>query len=135
MLAALGCTFHHVGVACRDLDAEAGPWLSIGYAAEGVDFEDQIQQVRGRFLVGVGPRLELLVGLGPSSPAAAALARGSKFYHQGFVTPRFEESLAALRRARCKVTVGPTPAVAFGGRRIAFLMMPNMNLIELIEGA
>lgn len=60
MLAALGCTFHHVGVACRDLDAEAGPWLSIGYAAEGVDFEDQIQQVRGRFLVGVGPRLRTL---------------------------------------------------------------------------
>jgi len=29
--------------------------------------------------------------------------------------------------------VAPVPAVAFGGRKIAFLMLPNRLLIELIE--
>jgi hypothetical protein len=31
--------------------------------------------------------------------------------------------------------VAPVPAVAFGGRLIAFVMMPNMLLVELIAAA
>jgi hypothetical protein len=29
--------------------------------------------------------------------------------------------------------VPPTPAVAFGGREISFILLPTMMLIELIE--
>jgi hypothetical protein len=29
--------------------------------------------------------------------------------------------------------VAPVPAVAFGGRAIAFLLMPNLLLLELVE--
>jgi methylmalonyl-CoA/ethylmalonyl-CoA epimerase len=32
-----------------------------------------------------------------------------------------------------KVLVAPVPAAAFGGRKISFVMMPNMLLIELIQ--
>ena len=133
MLSKLGGKFHHLGVACLDLDKESKPWVTLGYRPEAPDFEDTIQQVRGRFLIGAGPRLELLVATTPTSPVTAALARGAKFYHQAFSVPQFDESLAELRGLGCKLTVGPVAAVAFGGRRIAFLMMANMNLIELIE--
>lgn len=133
MLSALACEFHHLGVACLDLDKEAKPWLALGYAPEGPDFEDPRQLVRGRFLVGAGPRLELLIATAEASPVKAALARGAKIYHQAFLAPRFDESLLKLRNLGCKLTVGPEPAVAFQGRRIAFLLMPNLNLIELIE--
>ena len=63
------------------------------------------------------------------------LARGVKIYHTAYETPDFDGALQALRARRCKLTVGPVPAIAFGGRRIAFLLLPNMNLIELIEAA
>jgi len=39
-----------------------------------------------------------------------------------------------MRAQRAKVLVPPVPAVAFGGREIAFLVMPNRMLIELIDG-
>lgn len=133
MLRKLGCKFHHLGVACLDLDKEAKPWIAVGYRPEGPDFEDPTQQVRGRFLAGVEPRLELLIATTPTSPVTGALARGAKFYHQAYTTPRFEETIAGLRGLGCKLVVGPVPAVAFGGRRIAFLMTANVSLIELIE--
>jgi methylmalonyl-CoA/ethylmalonyl-CoA epimerase len=133
VLWALACEFHHLGVACLDLDKEAKPWLALGYASEGPDFDDPIQLVRGRFLIGAGPRLELLVATGDASPAKTTLARGAKIYHHAFLAPRFDESLVKLRGLGCKLTAGPAPAVAFEGRRIAFLLMPNLNLVELIE--
>jgi len=133
MLATLGFTFHHIGVACRDIEAEAKAWLMLGYVAEAPDFEDPIQQVRGRFLVGAGPRLELLMQAGPQSPIPGILRRDTKFYHMAYVGTAFDDAIAALRQKRCKITTDPAPAVAFGGRRIAFLILPNMNVIELVE--
>lgn len=133
MFSELGCTFHHLGLACRDLDAEARPWMALGYTAEAPDFHDPIQQVRGRFLVGPGPRLELLIPSAAGSPVEGVLQRHGKIYHQAFLTPKLEETIAAARAARCKLVVEPVPAVAFDGRLIAFLLMPNMNLLELID--
>jgi len=127
--------FHHLGVACRNLDVEAAAWTILGYLPEGPDFTDPVQQVSGRFLAGPGTRLELLVAAGPKSPVPAMLARGVKIYHTAYETSAFDGALQALRARRCKLTVGPVPAIAFGGRRIAFLLLPNMNLIELIEAA
>jgi methylmalonyl-CoA/ethylmalonyl-CoA epimerase len=134
MLSELGCVFHHIGVACRDLDAEAGPWLALGYKIEGADFEDPTQHIRGRFIIGPGPRLELLVPTDADSPITGMLTRGVKFYHQAFVASRFEEVLATLGTLRCKIVADPVPAVAFDSKRIAFLLTPNISLIEIIEG-
>lgn len=134
MLQALKCTFHHLGVACRNLDQEFEVWKALGYEAEGPDFEDPVQRVRGRFLTGPGPRLELLVALTPDSPVEAMVRRGIKFYHQAFETSAFDEAVAALKQANYKLATGPVPAVAFEERRIAFFFLPQLNLIELIEG-
>jgi len=44
-----------------------------------------------------------------------------------------ESSIAKLESQRGKLMSAPVPAVAFGGRRICFVMMPNLMLVELIE--
>jgi hypothetical protein len=44
-----------------------------------------------------------------------------------------ETSLSALQDSRALVVRPPVPAVAFGGRRVAFLMLPNMWMVELID--
>lgn len=133
MLKKLGCVFHHLGVACRDLEQETPYWRALGYVQEGPDFEDPIQRVRGRFLVGPGPRLELLQGVGEASPIAALLKRQIKLYHQAFETPMFDPAVSVLEKSGARLMAEPAPAVAFGGRRIAFLSLPNGNILELIE--
>jgi len=134
MLDDLGLHFHHLGVACRDLHRELEGWLALGYRTEGEAFSDPLQKVQGRFLTGPGPRLELLSPTTPDSPVHGFLERGTKLYHHGFEVAAFEAVLAALQRRGARVTAAPAPAVAFGGRRVAFLMTPTLNLIEIIEG-
>ena len=133
MLGRLGCDFHHLGVACRELDAEERSWASLGYRSETADFHDPGQKVSGRFLVGPGPRLELLVGTSQDSPIAAMVRQGVKLYHHAYVAKRFDETVGSLRSGGTKLVSGPMPAVAFGGCRIAFFVTPTMNLIEIIE--
>jgi methylmalonyl-CoA/ethylmalonyl-CoA epimerase len=133
MLEDFGCRFHHLGLACRAIDAEAGAWEQLGYRAEGDDVTDPIQRVHIRFLTGAGPRLELLAPAGVDSPLENYIARGQKIYHQAFSTPRLDALLQALEAHRCRRVADPAPAVAFGGRRVAFVIMRNMNLLEFVE--
>jgi methylmalonyl-CoA/ethylmalonyl-CoA epimerase len=125
--------FHHIGVACLDLESETLRLAALGYAIEGEDFSDPIQGVRGRFLNGGGPRLELLSPLSEAGVLTPWLKGGVKLYHLAYLTTDLDGELARMRSAGAKAVVRPVPAVAFEKRRIAFLMMPNMLLTELIE--
>ena len=98
-------------------------------------FEDPRQGVRGVFLGGQSPRLELLEPLAADGEGGVLepwLKGGIKLYHLAYETDSLPDAIADLRRERAKVVVAPIPAVAFGGREIAFLLMPNRMLIELI---
>jgi methylmalonyl-CoA/ethylmalonyl-CoA epimerase len=127
--------FHHVGVACTDIDEEARHFEALGYLAESAPFEDPVQGVRGIFMSGQSPRMELLAPLGEVKCGVLApwLAQGTKLYHVAYVVPHLDEAIAALRARRGKLVLAPVPAVAFAGRKIAFLMLPNQLLVELIS--
>ncbi|WP_116449862.1 VOC family protein [Blastococcus litoris] len=125
--------FHHFGVACRDLDRESQAYALLGYHVEGDDFEDGVQGVRGRFLVGGGPRMELLVPLSGRDVLEPWLAGGSRIYHQAFMTSDLDAALRALSGAGGRTVVAPVPAAAFQGRRICFVMLRTMSLVELID--
>lgn len=127
-------SFHHIGVACHDLATESEAFGMLGYEPESEDFMDSRQGIRGRFLAGPGPRLELLVGLPGSSVLDPWLNKGIKFYHQGFVVESLEAGLRALREKGGRMVSAPVPAVAFGGRDIAFVMLRNLAMVELIQG-
>jgi methylmalonyl-CoA/ethylmalonyl-CoA epimerase len=129
----MSLTFHHVGVACRDLDVEGKTYELLGYVQEGGEFADPIQGIRGRFIVGPGPRLELLVALPGSTVLEPWLKKGVRYYHQAFLVEDLRSSIADLEAGGAKLVVEPVPAVAFDGREIAFLMLRNLTLVELIE--
>jgi len=76
--------FHHVGVACRDLEREAIALAALGYHAECDDFRDLRQGIEGRFVIGPGPRLELLTETEGSHVLEPWLTKGVKLYHQGY---------------------------------------------------
>jgi methylmalonyl-CoA/ethylmalonyl-CoA epimerase len=126
-------TFHHIGVAVSDLRREAERYAALGYELEGLEFEDPIQGVRGCFLVGGGPRLELLVELPGRDVLSPWKRRGIRLYHLAYETDDLDATLAAQFARRAKPVLAPVPAVAFDGRRIAFVMLPNLQLVEFIE--
>jgi methylmalonyl-CoA/ethylmalonyl-CoA epimerase len=127
--------FHHVGVACTNIEEEAARLASLGYVSEGAPFVDPVQGIRGLFVSGQSPRLELLEPLAPGGVLQPWLDSETKLYHLAYETPDLDASLARLRKSRAKLVVAPVAAVAFGGRYIAFVMLPNRLLVELIAMA
>ena len=126
--------FHHIGIACRDIEKTKAFYLQQGYTATPI-VEDPLQHVRISFLdKDGGPRLELLEPIGDQSPVARTLATsGVTPYHICYEVPDLEEAIATLRSQRFLLVNGPVPACALDNRRIAFLFQKNTGLIELLE--
>ncbi|MGY1592801.1 VOC family protein [Geodermatophilus sp. SYSU D00708] len=128
-----GLSFHHVGLACRDLAAEAAAHAELGYAPEGPVFVDRHQRIRGSFQVLGAFRVELLEPLDDRSPVIAWLDRGVRMYHVCYETDDLDGALARLRSAGHRVVSAPAPAVAFDGRPVAFAMLRSRGLVELLQ--
>jgi methylmalonyl-CoA/ethylmalonyl-CoA epimerase len=125
-------TFHHIGVTCNSISEEVESWASLGYAQENEPFVDDTQGIRGVFMTGGGPRVELLEAVAGSSTLAPWIKRGVKLYHTGYLTADFDAALESFVARGAVVTRAPAQSVYFGAR-IAFLMQANMLLVELIE--
>jgi methylmalonyl-CoA/ethylmalonyl-CoA epimerase len=129
----LNLEFHHIGVACASIAAERVYWVSLGYSDEGGVFTDPTQGISGLFMTGGGPRIELLEPVGGSATLTPWLKRGIRMYHTGHLVADIEAAVAWAEELGGRTTVAPVPAMAFGLRRIAFVMMANGQLIEFIE--
>lgn len=128
-----GISFHHVGVATKSILKELPQYLLLGYEKEGEMFEDPQQGIRGLFLTAPGqPRLELLENLEGSHTLDRQLEQGQKLYHTGYYVGDIESAEAILRANRARVISPMKPSVYFG-KRICFMMLPNMMMIELME--
>ena len=127
-------TFHHIGIACRDIAKTQAFYLQMGYTPSPI-VEDPLQHVRISFLEKDGaPQLELLEPLDEINPVARTLATvGVSPYHMCYEVQDIEAAIADLRRQRFLLVNGPVPACAMENRRIAFLYQKNNGLIELVE--
>lgn len=127
-------TFHHIGIACRDIDKTKAFYLQQGYTATPT-VDDPLQHVRISFLNKEGaPRLELLEPLDVQNPVARTLATaGVTPYHMCYEVRDLESAIAELRTQRFLLVNGPVPACALENRRIAFMFQKNTGLIELVE--
>ncbi len=128
-----GHEFHHIGYATTSIERELATFNMLSYRCEGDAFTDPTQGIRGLFLVGPGPRIELLEGLPGSATLAPWLASGTRMYHIAYTVPDIGVAVSWARSQRARITVEPVPAVAFGGRSISFAMFRNGLLAEFIE--
>jgi methylmalonyl-CoA/ethylmalonyl-CoA epimerase len=130
--------FHHIGVAVADIDA-AAPFYErvLGYRRTDGPYDDPLQKVRVAFFRRAGgpadPMIELIAPMTDDAPVNRYLKKEAGAYHLCYVVNAMEDRLAAMRAERCLVVSGPTPAVAYGGRRIAWVFTPTRQLIELVE--
>ena len=125
--------FHHIGYACRSIRAERQSFEAWGFALEGDPFVDVTQGIAGCFMVGAGPRIELLENLPERSTLTPWLDAGIKMYHLAYEVSDLEMITEWVRRHRGRVVIPPVPATAFAGRRVSFAMMRNGPMLEFIE--
>lgn len=127
-------TFHHIGIACRDIARSQTFYTAMGYrAAEVVD--DPIQHVRVCFLDKEdAPHIELLEPLDDQSPVARTLTTvGVTPYHICYQVDDMESAINALRTQRFLLVSGPVQACAMDNKRVAFLYQKHTGLVELVE--
>jgi methylmalonyl-CoA/ethylmalonyl-CoA epimerase len=128
----------HLGVAVPELEpALANLTTLFGYRVVSGPFEDPVQKVKVLFLAASSSdrvELELIAPLTGDSPVRAILAKhGGGAYHLCFETPELHAAIEHVRQHGCVVLYLPTPAVAFGGRPIAWVYTPTRQLIELVQ--
>ena len=128
-----GLHFHHIGVACRNIEKEIQAFAVLGYDRDSEIITDPLQGIHCCFLKGPALRIELLAPADDTSPLIPWLDRGVKMYHQAFECESVTTAIAQLESHGAVVMSQQKHAKAFSGRNIAFLMLPNMLLIELIQ--
>jgi methylmalonyl-CoA/ethylmalonyl-CoA epimerase len=130
-------SFHHVGFVVASIsDSVKGFATMLQADWDEQVFHDPNQRVRVTFLKSHNhgdPLWELVEPAGENSPVHSFAAKGGGLHHVCYVVDKLEAALAAARSRGALVTRQPAPAVAFGGRRIAWVYTKNRLLIEYLE--
>lgn len=130
-------TFHHVGFVLPSIqDAVQGFMRSLEADWDGEIIHDPNQAVRVTFLRSKSasdPLVELIEPAGQGSPVLPFLKRGGGLHHLCYQVDVLEKQLELSRSMGDLVTRPPLPAVAFGGRRIAWVYTRNRLLLEYLE--
>ncbi|MBZ5580643.1 MAG: VOC family protein [Acidobacteriia bacterium] len=128
---------HHVGYVVPDIAAAAPSFaLSLGASWDGCVYADPHQKVKVTFLA-TRPgdaQIELIEPAGEDSPVLGFLReKGGGLHHVCYEVPDLEDALAAMKSRGALLARPPKPAVAFRGRRIAWVLTREKLLIEFLE--
>ena len=135
---ALGFKLRHVGVAVPSLGPATQALSDLfGYRVVSGPFDDPIQKVSVNFLTQSDDdktEIELIAPLSEDSPITAMLGKGNGgAYHLCFETTNIDQALIHAKSNGCIIVSPPVPAVAFNGRRIAWIYTRARQLFELVE--
>lgn len=125
----------HIGIVVKDIAAAMPAFELLGYRPAGPTVHDPVQTAHVQFLELSADtvRLELVCPDGPESKLANAARKGGGLNHLCYRTDDISQAISELRAAGMFELAAPTPAPAFEGRSIAWLMGRNGIPIELVE--
>jgi len=130
-------SIHHIGFVVADIEAGIKGFVhSLGGHWDGRIFADPHQKVRVAFLtIRPGePQIELVEAAAEASPVIRFLReKGGGLHHICYHVEDLERSLAWMKSRGAILARPPKPAVAFDGRRIAFMLTAEKLLVELLE--
>lgn len=116
--------FHHIGLVLASI------------ADTKIKFDtvyDPLQRVNISFAEVGGCLIELLEPTGENSPIFNSLKKGVKLMHICLEVDNIETAFKEARNNNFLVIANPVPAVAFGGRKIAWIFSDVWGLFELLE--
>lgn len=128
---------HHIGFVLASIQESAESFArSLGAIWDGNIVFDPLQKVRVTFLKGADVNdalIELVEPAEPESPVSRFLERGGGLHHLCYEVEDLESHLAFCKSVGTIVIRPPVPAVAFGGRRIAWTLTKKRLLLEFLE--
>jgi methylmalonyl-CoA/ethylmalonyl-CoA epimerase len=134
---ARGVKLHHLGFVLASIEKSAAGFAqSLCATWDGKIILDPVQKVRVTFLQGAhsGDALfELIEPHGPGSPVSRFLTRGGGLHHVCYEVEDLDAQLAFCKSVSSTVVRKPVPAVAFGGRHIAWVLTKKRLLVEYLE--
>lgn len=133
-----GLTFHHLGLAVKDVDAAIAFLTGLGYRP-GASVFDPLQNVNLRMYVHEAmPDVEIISpadGAGPLDQLLSTHGDGL-VYHMCYTSADLDASLEAIETGsnlRLYEVSPPKPAVLFGGKTASFYVVGGVGLIEIID--
>jgi len=134
---AIEIRFHHVGFIVESIQRSIDGFIRT-LSAEWDErvFLDPIQKVRVTFLrTGASPSavVELVEPASDDSPVHRFLNKGGGLHHLCYEVADLDRHLEFMRSQLAVIIRKPQPAVAFGGRRIAWVSTKERLLVELLE--
>ena len=127
---------HHIGITVEDIAAATDDYQQrLGCVLDGERFHDPVQTALIQFLKFPGDSvlIELIAPDGPDSKLSNAARKGGGINHVCHSTSDIDEACRTLSEKGMVVIHEPVSAVAFQGRRIAWLMGEDRVLTELVE--
>jgi len=125
----------HLGIAVKNLRSASQFYSdSLGWKESSKIVYDPAQKVNVLFMTDEnGFVFELLEPNGENSPVSRFLEKRISLYHFCYVVESLNEKLNELTQKGFFVISGPTKAIAFDGKPIAFLINRDNLIIELVE--
>lgn len=131
-------TLHHLGFVVASISSVAEDFaVSMSARWDAQIIYDPIQQVRVSFFSPVdvcNPVFELVEPASETSPVSNFLKkhRGG-FHHVCYEIDDLDSALQEAKKVGLVVASVPAPAVAFGGRRVAWVWSKKRMLMEFLE--
>ena len=125
----------HLGIAVKDIREASRFYMnSLGWKEKSEIFIDPVQKVNILFMTDEnGFIYELLEPSSPDSPVSRFLEKRISLYHFCYEVENISKKIKELTSKGFYLISGPIEAIAFEGKKIAFLIDCNNLIIELVE--
>lgn len=128
---------HHIGFVVSSIEESAASFRqSLDTSWDGKIIFDPLQKVRVSFFQcrnSTDPLIELVEPAEPGSPVTSFLERGGGLHHLCYEVENLDSYLETCKSLGTIILRHPVPAVAFGGRRIAWGVTKKKLLLEFLE--
>ncbi len=124
---------HHYGLATKDFDRTVNAFRLLGHEVSS-KVEDPVQKVSLAFVQCKDHLIEIICDLDDHGPTRTIVNKnGSSLYHICYEVEQLESTIEQLQKQGFLLRHKPVPAVAFKGKKIAWLYHFSLGLIELLE--
>lgn len=128
-------TIDHIGYAVKRIDRAMSSFEKLGFVFDPI-VDDTDRNIKIAFGENNGYRIELVSPLDKEkeSPVDTYLGNiGPTPYHICYRSDDLDREIENLKTKGFKVIKDPARAVAFGGKRVVFLMSLGIGLMEIVE--
>ena len=126
-------TFHHTGCLTANIENSKQIYSAMGFSSFSQVYIIVDQKVKVCFIeMATGVFLELVEPFEDNLSLNKLLKSKSSFYHLGYLTDEFENTLEDLQTAGFYL-INKFRSEAFANKYCAFLFTSEMHLIEIIE--